>query len=177
MMEYRRLEESEISRELFLGFIRHQTVTDCWRKIDGEWVVRPDPFIDDWKEEEYEFLVECLKNTISTGGFVYAAFSDDVLKGFASVEPKMFGGEEKYLDLSSIHVSEDMRGKGIGQALFLAVKEWARRQGAGKLYISAHSAVETQAFYHARGCVEAKVYHMGHVEKEPYDCQLECALG
>lgn len=45
-----------------------------------------------------------------------------------------------------------------------------------KLYISAHSAVESQAFYKQMGCVEAQVYHLKHVEAEPYDCQLECKL-
>ena len=49
-------------------------------------------------------------------------------------------------------------------------------QMLAKLYISAHSAVESQAFYKAMGCVEAEVYHQGHVEEEPYDCQLECGL-
>ena len=48
--------------------------------------------------------------------------------------------------------------------------------GAGKLYISAHSAVESQAFYKSMGCVEAGEYNPEHVEKEPYDCQLECRL-
>ena len=107
---------------------------------------------------------------------MYAAFRDGALKGFASVEAKLFGGEQRYLDLSSIHVSQDMRGQGVGRALFLAAKDWARNSGGRKLYISAHSAVESQAFYRAMGCVEAEVYHQGHVEEEPYDCQLECGL-
>ncbi len=42
------------------------------------------------------------------------------------------------------------------------------------LYISAHSAVETQAFYKKMGCTEAQQYRQEHVEQEPYDCQLEC---
>jgi N-acetylglutamate synthase-like GNAT family acetyltransferase len=107
---------------------------------------------------------------------VYAAFDGGRLKGFASVEPALFGRGQKYLDLSCIHVSEDMRGKGIGKVLFCAAKAWAKEHGARKLYISAHSAVETQAFYKAMGCVEAEVYHQEHVEREPYDCQLECVL-
>jgi len=73
-------------------------------------------------------------------------------------------------------VSEDMRRGGIGKALFLAAAEWARKQGAKKLYISAHSAVESQAFYRAMGCVEAAEYHQKHVEAEPFDCQLEYVL-
>lgn len=177
---YRTLHTDEICRELFRDFIRHQTVVNCWRKENGAWVIREDPFIDDWTESDYQFLVECLKNTVQTGGFVCAAFcghrSGSVLKGFVSVEPALFGGTQGYLDLSSIHVSEDARGKGIGRSLFHAAKDWAKKKGAKKLYISAHSAVETQAFYKAMGCVEAQVYDQHHAEQEPYDCQLECTL-
>ncbi len=176
MAEYRRLSKDEICQELFNGFIRRQEVTKCWRKINGEWIIKDDPFIDDWTQKDYEVLVSCLKNTSATGGFVYAAFHNGVLKGFVSVEPGLSGGIQKYLDLSSIHVSEDMRGKGIGKTLFNAAREWAKKKGALKLYISAHSAVESQAFYKALGCVEAQVYNKEHVEKEPYDCQMECIL-
>lgn len=176
MNTYRQLSSGEITPELFSGFIRHQIVTKCRRKQNDEWVIQDAPFVDDWSEEEYRFLVDCLKNTVSTGGFVYAAFSEGILKGFVSVESELFGGEQKYLDLTSIHVSEDMRGQGIGKRLFAAAKEWARKNGAKKLYISAHSAVESQAFYQAMGCVEAEVYNQKHVEAEPYDCQLECLL-
>ncbi len=173
---YRRLEEEEICRKLFDRFIRRQNVTRCRRREKDEWVIRDDPFVDDWTEEDYRFLTVCLKNTVAAGGFVYGAFYQESLKGFVSVEAEMFGGEHKYLDLSSIHVSEDMRGKGIGRALFRAACMWARQKGAAKLYISAHSAVETQAFYQAMGCVEAQMYHQEHVEREPYDCQLEYRL-
>lgn len=176
MIQYRKLDTDEICCELFDGFIRRQTVTKCRRKENGIWIIKDDPFIDDWTKEDYQHLVACLKNTAATGGFIYAAFYDDTLKGFVSVESTLFCPEQKYLDLSSIHVSEDMRGKGIGKTLFLAAKEWAKRNGAKKLYISAHSAIETQAFYKAMGCVEAQVYNQMHIEKEPYDCQLECRL-
>ena len=80
------------------------------------------------------------------------------------------------MDLAAIHVSQDMRNSGSGKALFLTAKQWAKEKGAKKLYISAHSAVESQAFYKKMGCVEAKVYHPKHVEEEPFDCQLEVGL-
>ena len=176
MIQYRNLSLNEMRTELFDGFIRRQKVTKCWRKEHGKWKIKDDPFIDDWSESDYQILVDCLRNTIITDGFVYAAFYNGILKGFTSVESVLFGGEQKYMDLSSIHVSEDMRNKGIGAELFLAAKEWAKDKGAKKLYISAHSAVESQAFYKKMGCVEAEVYDRKHVDKEPYDCQLECKL-
>ena len=66
--------------------------------------------------------------------------------------------------------------KGIGSQLFIKAKEWAKKNGAKNLYISAHSAVESKAFYKAMGCCEAKVYNQKHVDAEPFDCQLECVL-
>lgn len=177
MIEYRFLEKQQLCRELFRNFIRRQVVELCLRREQGEWVVRPDPFVDDWSEEDYGFLIQCLRRTVDTGGCVIGAFSDGVLKGFVSVEAGLFGGENRYLDLSSLHVSADMRGKGLGRALLSKAAAWAAEQGAGKLYISAHSAVETQAFYRAMGCREAVLYHEGHVRSEPFDCQMEYVLG
>lgn len=176
MIQYRNLYIDEICRELFKDFIRHQVVTKCWRRENGEWIMKDAPFIDDWTEKDYQILISCLKNTVITDGFVYAAFYNDMLKGFVSVESALFGGEQKYLDLSSIHISEDMRGMGVGRTLFLSAKKWAKERGADKLYISAHSAIESQAFYKKMGCIEAQVYNQKHVEAEPYDCQLECKL-
>lgn len=175
-MKYRSLQEHEINRELFRDFIRRQVVTKCWRKEDGEWIIKDAPFIDDWTEQDYEVLIQCLKRTVRTGGLVYGAFYEEKLKGFDAVLPEIFGGENKYIDLAAIHVSQDMRGTGIGTVLFKEAKRWAKEKGAEKLYISAHSAVESQAFYKHMGCVEAKWYKKAHVEEEPFDCQLEVKL-
>lgn len=142
----------------------------------GAWTVKDVPFTDDWSEEDYKTLVLRLKKTAASGGLVYGAFSQGKLTGFAAVEPEFFGGEQRYLDLSFLHVSQDFRGQGIGTELFQAAREWAGRKGAKKLYISAHSAVETQAFYRRMGCGEAQAYHPGHVLEEPFDCQLELEI-
>lgn len=175
-IQYRDLRSDELCRELFGGFVRHQTVTKCWRREQGKWVIRDDPFVDDWSEEDYRTLLVCLRHTVDSGGLVRAAFVGGVLKGFVSVEPELLGSRREYLDLSSLHVSEDLRAAGIGSELFSAAKEWARAQGGQKLYISAHSAVESQAFYKKMGCVEAREYNRLHVAAEPFDCQLECNL-
>lgn len=174
MIQYRNLQPNELCLELFQNFIRRQEVTKCWRKEKNQWILKDDPFVDDWTEDDFCTLISYLKNTLETNGFVYAAFYQGKLKGFVSVEPNLFGGEQKYLDLSSLHVSEDMRNKGIGSHLFLTAKKWAKNHGAEKLYISAHSSMESQAFYQKMGCREAEVYNQEHVTQEPCDCQLEC---
>lgn len=161
MLEYRAIAANELSLDLFKDFIRHQVVTDCWRRVDGKWDIQADPFIDDWSAEDYAFLVKCLKNTLATKGFIFGVFENKKLKGFVSVEGEFIGDEHQYCDLSSLHVSEELRNRGIGRWLFVAAKQWANQHGAKKLYISAHSAVETQAFYRGLGCVDAQWLSQG----------------
>lgn len=48
--------------------------------------------------------------------------------------------------------------------------------GGEKLYISSHSAVETQAFYRGMGCRDAEEIDAAHAAREPFDCQLEYIL-
>lgn len=172
----REISMEELTVELFSDFRRHQEVTQCWRKREGEWVIIDNPFTEEWSREHYRCLVEDLRNTLATGGVVYGAFLDGKLKGFTSVESTFFGASGQYLELSSIHVSEDCRGHGTGRKLMEAACGWAKEKGAKKLYISAHSSVESQAFYTAMGCREAEEYSQPHVEKEPCDCQLEKIL-
>ena len=172
----RQITAGELEITLFSDFHRHQQVSQCWRKVNNEWIVIDHPFTEDWGEEEYRLLVSCLQNTIAAGGVVYGAFLEGKLKGFASVENIFFGSGGQYLELSSIHVSEDCRRSGIGRKLMEAAKAWAKGRGARKLYISAHSSVESQAFYRAMGCREAEEYNQSSVEKEPCDCQLEVSV-
>ena len=176
-MDYRELSADEINVERFARFIRRQVVTKCWRNVDGEWRILDVPFVDDWGAEEMAELARCLRKTALDGGLVYAALDGDgFVKGMTSVQPTLYGANAEYLDLSSIHVSQDMRGQGVGRALFAKAKAWAKAHGARKLYISAHSAVESQAFYRAMGCVDAVWIDRAHAEEEPCDRQLECAL-
>ena len=173
-VKIRSLTADEIRAGLFAEFRRRQVVNDCWRRAeDGSWTIRPDPFTDDWSAEDYAYLVTCLRHTVASGGVVFGAVVGGKLKGFASVEADRFGSEGQYMDLTSLHVSEELRRSGIGKRLFLLAAGQARERGAGKLYISAHSAAETQAFYRSLGCVDAEEYKKEHVEAEPYDCQLE----
>lgn len=175
-IQYRPLAGCDITMDMFSGFDRYQEVKRCWRKIDGEWRLIDHPFIDNWSEEDKLFLLDCLLNTLKTGGLVHGAFSGGRLIGFCSVENEPFGSENQYLQLSCIHVSNGCRGGGVGRRLFEIACESARALGGKKLYISAHSAEETQRFYKSLGCTEALEYNQKLVEAEPVDCQLELRL-
>lgn len=170
------IQEKDLKIELFSDFNRFQDVKKAWRKEAGEWVLKDICFQEHWSGEDYLYLIECLKGTIAKKGKVYGAFENKKLVGFASVEREPFGSGKQYVQLTSLHVTFEKRGTGIGKQLYEAALSAAAGFGAKKLYISAHSAQETQAFYKAMGCVEAKEYDQKAVELEPCDCQLECEI-
>jgi len=164
---------ADLTDALFQDFNRHQEVKKCWRQENGEWMLKDVAFTEKWDAANYRFLTECLQNTVKSGGTIYGAFDQKKLIGFASLENTFIGSKEQYLQLSSIHVSCEYRGHGIGKQLFLLIAAKARQIGARKLYISAHSAEETQAFYQTLGCVDAEEPQSDLTAREPCDRQLE----
>lgn len=175
-IEYKVLSENDIEMSMFEGFNRFQEVNKCWRKIDKQWVLKDVVFTEKWGNKEFESLVDDLKKTVRSGGFVGGAFEGEKLVGFVSLENSFFGPRDAYLQLSSIHISYECRGQGVGKKLFEIACAKAKENNAKKLYISAHSSEETQAFYKSLGCIEAKYYNKALVDEEPYDCQLEFLL-
>lgn len=151
-------------------------VTRCWRKENGKWVLRDIAFTEEWDDKDYIQLVRELRQTLKTGGAVFGAFLDKSLIGFASLDNALFESAHQYLQLSELHISFGYRGNGIGRQLFRKAAEAAKMKGAEALYISAHSAEESQAFYRAVGCRKAAKYNQKSAEKEPCDCQLEYLL-
>jgi ribosomal protein S18 acetylase RimI-like enzyme len=176
MIKYLVLKSDQISQELFRYFDRYQNVKRCWRKENGCWVLKEISFEENWNTEKINDLVNCLKHTATTGGAIFGAFKDGILVGFSSLENEPFGKKQEYLQLSNIHVSYKHRGCGIGKELFRISADRARESGAKKLYISAHSSEETQAFYKSMNCIEALEYNQSLTDAEPYDCQLEYRL-
>lgn len=174
---YRALEAGDITPGLFEGFNRFHDVRRCWRKIEGQWVLRDIAFVENWDAADYAELVQNMHHTLAAGGGAWGAFEGGRLVGFASLIGKVIGPQGEYRQLPGLFVSHESRGRGIGRALFRLAADEARRRGVGKLYISAHSSQETQAAYKSYGCVEALWYYDKLVALEPCDCQLEFDLG
>mgnify|MGYP000508809588 CR=1 FL=1 len=84
-MHFKELKVDEINLNLFEHFQRHQTVTRCWRKIDGTWCIKEMSFTNDWNREEYLMLVTSLQNTLISGGIVFGVFSNEMLKEFTKM--------------------------------------------------------------------------------------------
>lgn len=168
-----RLAAGELTLPLFSDFDRYQEVRQCWRKEQGKWVVKEIAFLEQWSETDYRELCQSLRDTLSGNGTVWGLFVQEKLKGFCAVEGKLLGSCHQYADLSQLYVSADCRGHGFGRLLFQKAVGTGKCYQAKALYISTHSSVESQAFYHRMGCVEAEEADDRHVAAEPCDCQLE----
>ena len=166
----------DLSPCLFDRFNRHQEVNFCWRKKAGKWILQKEPSMQEWNKADIITLVDRLTYTLRSGGILLGALNNQHLVGFASLEYDSFGPDYEYIQLSNLYVSYGHRRKGIGKALFSMACKSAKRLGARKLYISAHPAEETQAFFRTMKCVEAAHCNMRLLSQSPYDCQLECVL-
>jgi predicted N-acetyltransferase YhbS len=175
-IQYTYLDRTDINLDLFLAFNRYQQVQKCWRKENGEWILKDIAFLEQWNVAEKEKLVQFLRNTCASGGTVLGAFHQQILVGFASLEQERLGTEQQYLQLSCMHVNYEYRGQRIGKGLFIRISQKAKEMGAKKLYISGHSSQESQAFYRRMGCADALEVQARMVEEEPGDCQLEYVL-
>lgn len=66
----------------------------------------------------------------------------------------MLGGRVDVAVLWDIRVSPEMRGKGVGSALFRAVESWAKARGCRHLKVETQNInVEACRFYARQGCV------------------------
>lgn len=175
-IQYKKLDADCFNAHSLDSFVRHQTVTECWRKADNKWVLVPDPFTENWTLEQCRAIAEDIEQHMNRDHTGFGAFDDGRIVGFASVSHSIFGETANYVELVCLQVSEEYRHQGIGRKLFAMICEEARRLGADKLYISGHSSKESQAAYLALGCKHAEEINKILAEKEPFDVQLEYIL-
>lgn len=171
----------ELSKENFNAnslddFIRHQEVKECWRKINNDYVLIQNKYVEDWDIEKCRKIALTVINGIAEEGFAYGAFLEDKVVGYIYLSKKFFGSNNQYIELQFFHVSEPFRRKGIGKELFRRACTTAKELGAEKLYISAHSSKESQEAYRRLGCTEAVEVNLQIAENEPYDIQMEYQL-
>lgn len=176
MVEIRRLIGSDIHPAFLDGFSRYQKVSRCYAIENG--VFRPYEltYVKEWDLERRRAMTLQLSTCLNSGGAVFAALREGRVVGFSSVMPKLFGSRRQYANLDTLHVAFDARGEGIGKRLFSVACDAAWSFGAEKLYISAHAAEETIAFYRKVGCVPAEEVNQYMAALKPADCQLEYYL-
>lgn len=174
----RKLTEKDLCPNLLQNFDRYQQVERCWRKENDSWLLKDIAFTEQWSESEKQDIVtRIFTPVICQGGSVLGIFRPDgSLAAYAVVRPQRLGSRCQYLQLKELYVSRECRRMGLGKTLFEKAAAFAREQGAQKLYISAHSSEESQAFYRRLGCIEAEEYDERLAALEPCDCQMEYQL-
>jgi ribosomal protein S18 acetylase RimI-like enzyme len=166
-----------VSKNMLDDFIRTQAVTKHFFMRDGKKIVRDVEFIDDWTiEERHQIIEDFFIPHNDTNYYVLFCMISDKIAGFMVLDCNPIGEEKEYLELKMLHVSNQYRGYGIGRELFLYAVDKARLLNASKLYLSAHSAYESQKFYESVGCIDATWLYQKAVEAEPYDIQMEYVL-
>ena len=174
--QYRRLDKNNFTGHSLDDFVRHQTVTECWRKIDNDWKLVPNAYEESWSQVGCRETAEDMARHINLDQTGFGAFDGERIIGFATVSHRIFGLTARYVQLVCFQISEEYRRQGIGRKLFSMACEEARRLGADKLYISAHSSKESQAAYRALGCTPAEEVNEGLAAAEPFDVQMEYRL-
>lgn len=51
-IRYEKLKHGNFGGRSLDEFIRHQTISECWRKVDGELKLVPNEFAEDWTVEK-----------------------------------------------------------------------------------------------------------------------------
>ena len=174
--QYRRLDNHNFTVHSLDDFVRHQTVTECWRKTDNDWKLVPNVYEENWSQVQCREIAEDVAHHINLDQTGFGAFDGGRIIGFATVSHRTFGIAARYVQLVCFQISEKYRRQGIGRKLFSMACEEARQQGADRLYISGHSSKESQAAYRALGCSFAEEINEELAAAEPFDVQLEYRL-
>jgi len=156
------------------SYNRRQVVTQHYFINKGEKEIRDISFVDDWsKEDRYDIV----KNFFNNKDYYSAAvYEGEKIIAFYVIGVNLLTDNEDYIELKHLQVSLEYRGKGFGKALFFDACAKAKQFGARKLYISAHSSIETQKAYEKLGCMNASWFNEKAIKEEPYDIQLEYEL-
>ena len=174
--QYKRLDNNNFTGNSLDDFVRHQTVTACWRKTDNDWKLVPNVYEENWSLEQRREIAEDVVHHMNLDQTGFGAFEGERIIGFATVSRRIFGVAARYVQLVCLQISEEYRRQGIGRKLFSMACEEARQLGADKLYISGHSSKESQAAYRALGCSFAEEINEELAAAEPFDVQMEYRL-
>ena len=169
------LSPSELLPDTFTTFHHDQRWTKQWLLCNGECQLADISGHRTWNAEKRIWVSDYLTQQLLCGGPVIAAFDDETLIGFASLDGKISKEPIRYANLSMLFVDDRFQRRGIGRLLIAKIAEEARRLGAEKLFISSVPSDDTVAFYFAVGCRDAEtvIPEFADAEKDrPLELQL-----
>ena len=174
-MDYRLIKRNEIVK--LREIERKETIKNIFQVIEGELILKKQPYIMDWTKERYEEVIVELHDLYDREGTIIGAFNDKVLVGIVSLENKFIGKYNDQLQLTMLQVSSQYRSMGVGGKLIELIKNRASDLGAEKLYISSSCSENTVYFYLRHGSILADEIDKNLFELEPGDIHLEFKVG
>ena len=97
--QYKRLDNNNFTGHSLDDFIRHQTVTECWRKIDNDWKLVPNAYEENWSQVQCREIAEDVVHHINLDQTGFGAFDGERIIGFATVSHRIFGAAARYVQL------------------------------------------------------------------------------
>ena len=165
-----RLTKNNFGENSLDNYNRRHDVTEVYRKINNEYVLVEQPYVEDWDLEKKRQVAA----DIGSDKYIsYLALAGDEIAGFIGLIKELHG---KRMILDVMHVSADHRRCGVGKKLFETAKAEAALAGAEELYISACSSKETISFYRAMGAEITDEPITAIAEDEPFDLQMTCKI-
>ena len=140
------LEDTPQLMELFDGSLRHMVKLQPWR-----WRIVP---------QEKEFVQAAI---LEPNGVLYVWEEDGRLLGLVSLFLKAQEESDvrlpcRYVDLDTLYVRPEAKGRGIGTALYQAACQWAKAQGADRVELmTLGENRNARAFYGKMGMQEQQV--------------------
>lgn len=140
------LEDTPQLMELFDGSLRNMAELQPW-----QWRVVP---------QEKEFVQAAI---LEPNGMLYVWEEDGRLLGLVSLFLKAQEESDvrlpcRYVDLDTLYVRPESKGRGIGTALYQAACQWAKEQGADRMELMTLGENRSaRAFYGKMGMQEQQV--------------------
>jgi GNAT superfamily N-acetyltransferase len=100
-----------------------------FRRLNEAWIAKYFGI----EPKDLEAFADPQSKIIARGGQIFLAFQDGVAVGCVALI-KMPGGDRSY-ELAKMATDERYRRQGIGRSLIESAVDWARRQGARRLYL------------------------------------------
>jgi GNAT superfamily N-acetyltransferase len=176
-LEYRRLESSEVARVREIDrteridtiYVQHGVELEA---VTGEFSA-PAWLTNGTGEHSVAHQVDECERHLAAGGIALGAFSDGRLVGIGIVVPHV---RDAVAQLAYLHVSDGVRGRGVGVRLTTDLERIARDLGDATIVVSATPSAHTVEFYLARGYVPTACPLPELAELEPDDVHMEKRL-
>ena len=110
-----------IVSEMLFDFCHHQVITKICIHDNNEWKTTDTHILREWSLEKKKWISQYLQQQIERGGFVVAAFDEDILIGFCSIDGRLLGKTAKYANMTMLFVDDRYKRKGIGKKLFFEI--------------------------------------------------------